>query len=152
LQQNHPYGFDANSTAQLTVGWDQNVGGPDSCYLIYNIQANALYLMDDTGSTMLGGVAPGSNPASPLQNSQCTINVQQTTATVSGGTVTLSPAITFDPSFVGALWIAPAVSDTTALWEGFAPLAYSAFAANPAPPSIVSLPIPAPGMELQSAI
>jgi hypothetical protein len=75
-------GFDANSTAQMLISWDG--GGLDACYVIYNIQANALYLMDDTGSTLLGGVAPGSTPSSPVKNGQCTINVAQTTAVVSG--------------------------------------------------------------------
>ena len=56
-------GYDANSTAQMLISWDG--GGVDACYVIYNIQANALYLMDDTGSTLLGGVAGGAVRRSP---------------------------------------------------------------------------------------
>jgi len=40
-------GYDANSTAQLLISWGA-WSGADGCYLTYNIQANALYLMDDS--------------------------------------------------------------------------------------------------------
>ena len=139
-------GFDANSTVQLLISWD--TGGVDACYLIYNIQGNALYLMDDTGSTMLGGVAPGSTPSLPLQNSQCAINVPQTTVTVNGGSVTLNAAIAFDPSFVGNPWITPIVVDTAGTHNYGVVATYQAYAANPAPPTLVSFPIPGPGFGL----
>jgi hypothetical protein len=136
-------GYDEDSTVQILTGWGG--GNADSCSVIYNIYSNALYLMDDTGSIMLGGVAPGSSPSQQLTNSQCTIDVPQTTASVVGNSVTLHVAITFDSSFVGTLGITPVVLDTTGNLSSGTTASYVAFAANSAPPTIVSLPIPGPG-------
>src|SRR5262249_17805730 len=42
----------------------------NACYVLYSRPTNALYLMADNGSTLMGPVVPGSSAT--LQNTQCT--------------------------------------------------------------------------------
>ncbi len=126
-------GFDGASTAQMLISWDGS--GRDACYLVYTVVGGTWQLRNDAGTGF----------ATTLSNSQCSVNAALSTATVSpSGTVTLKPVITFDPSFVGTLWITPMVSDVSGFSSGGAAASFTAYPANPAPPTI-SLPIPSPG-------
>ncbi|MGP8243954.1 MAG: SBBP repeat-containing protein [Bryobacteraceae bacterium] len=73
-------------------------GAAYSCEPQYDGQN--LYLLNDAGSSWLGPMAPGSS--SSLSNSQCTVSGSASSAALSGTTLTLNLAITFNSSFAGA--------------------------------------------------
>ncbi|HEY1757189.1 MAG TPA: hypothetical protein VGG72_17580 [Bryobacteraceae bacterium] len=77
----------------------------NACYVAYvptSASAGYLYLVDDAGD---GAYAPGSpmllSSGGALKNSQCSINTAASSASASGGTLTLNLAITFFPGFAG---------------------------------------------------
>jgi hypothetical protein len=79
--------------------------GISACYVAYvptTATDGYLYLVDDAGD---GGYARGSpmllSSGGTLQNSQCTINAAQSSATANGNTLTLNLAMVFSSSFVG---------------------------------------------------
>jgi len=79
--------------AQLRFG----PGNVEACMIHYNATTGLLRLMDDTGAwgpwTALG---PGT-----LANSQCSIDLSQSSASPSGTTLTLTLDLTFDATFAG---------------------------------------------------
>ena len=81
----------------------------------YDRSANKLYLLDDAGTTWLGGVAPGS--ATTLENSWGRLYCAQTIIAGSGTTLTVTWQISFKSAFAGKtyntdLW---AQDDTTSV-------------------------------------
>jgi len=58
-----------------------------------------VHLLDDAGAVWQSAV-PGTS--TPLQNSQCSIDVSASSVTAVGNTLTLSLPITFTPAFAGA--------------------------------------------------
>src|SRR5579859_7132392 len=60
---------------------------------------NAVYLMNDAGSAWLGPATLGSSGT--LQNSQCSINAGQSSASASGNTLILNLALSFNSGFGG---------------------------------------------------
>lgn len=75
-------------------------GYPNACSLYYFPASNQISLMNDTGdkwSTRLTLGQPGT-----LSNSQCTIDVASSSATVSGDNLVLNVANTYAPGFTGS--------------------------------------------------
>jgi hypothetical protein len=70
-----------------------------TCYFYYSTGTNKIYLANDAGS-WLPGITLGSSAT--LENSQCSLNVGQSSASASGATLTLNLAITFETAFAGA--------------------------------------------------
>ena len=68
-----------------------------SCLLYYDRAANQLYLLDD-GTSWMGGTLGGFGT---LQNSQCSVSLQTSSATLNGSTLTLYVAMTFTSSYAG---------------------------------------------------
>jgi hypothetical protein len=71
----------------------------NACYLLYVRGSNAVDLANDAG-VWQGPVTLGS--ASTLQNSQCSVSAASSWASLSGNTLTLNLALTFQPPFAGA--------------------------------------------------
>jgi hypothetical protein len=71
----------------------------NSCFVYYNIAANQSNLLNDAGAAWMTAT-PGA--ATTLQNSQCSLNVAATSASMNGNTLTLNLAMTFKPAFAGA--------------------------------------------------
>jgi hypothetical protein len=71
----------------------------NSCFVYYNIAANQINLLNDAGAAWMTAT-PGA--ATTLQNSQCSLNVAATSASMNGNTFTLNLAMTFKPAFAGA--------------------------------------------------
>ncbi len=70
-----------------------------TCLLYYNLTANVVNLLNDNGSTWQTAI-PGT--ATTLQNSQCSLNVAETSVALNGNTLTLNLAMTFKPAYAGA--------------------------------------------------
>ena len=85
------------TTAQIDISATLAVSG--ACYLYYPRGLNELYLASDTG-VWQGPLPIGS--AGTLQNSQCTLNVGASSASMSGNTLTLNLALSFTAAFAGA--------------------------------------------------
>lgn len=69
-------------------------------YGYYDQNANKLYLRNDANTAWLGGFAPGT--ANVIENSYAKLHCDQTSVTGAGTTMTVSWAITFKSTFVGA--------------------------------------------------
>lgn len=81
----------------LVYSWD--VDSIDSCYIQYNHTANALYLVSDDATQLLGGHAPGS--PNVVSNSQCRIDYSNTSVSLTGTSLALTVRLTLLPAYVG---------------------------------------------------
>ena len=71
--------------------------GRQACYVAYSVPLDTLYLVDDTGSSLLPGLTLGGSGT--LSNSQCTIS--SASAASAGTTLFLTVNLAFTPSFAG---------------------------------------------------
>jgi hypothetical protein len=69
-------------------------------YARYIASSNLLYLMDDAGSSWLGGFAPGS--ANVIENSYCRLDCATTTVSGSWTSLTITWNVSFKSSFFGS--------------------------------------------------
>jgi hypothetical protein len=69
------------------------------CNVNYHSAENTIYLYNDTGSTVVGGVVVGS--ATQLSNSQCTLNGAGSSVSTSGNNLTLNVSLTFSGTLTG---------------------------------------------------
>ena len=83
----------AVTTINDTLSW---VG---SCTVDYVPGSNQLWLLNDAGSDWLGPLTP--QVAGTVQNSQCTLNASDSSADLTGTTLTLNLGLSFQPSFQG---------------------------------------------------
>ncbi len=93
---------DPNGAADIQVvylDFAQSPGAAHSCLVLYVQATNKLYLFDDTNSTALGPITPGSN--STVMNSQCTLSGIGGPVTAAGNNLTVPFSITFMPGFTG---------------------------------------------------
>jgi len=84
----------------------------------YDAQNNLLYIKDDTNSTWVGGVAPGSSET--LENSQGILYASDTTVVKTGSTITVTWAVEVKSVFAGLtcpVWML--VYDKAGLREGW---------------------------------
>jgi phospholipase C len=72
----------------------------NSCSTVYAAGTNSIYLNQDGGNGWIGPATLGSGTT--LQNSQCTLNVGQSSSSGSGNVLTVNEALSFKPSFTGA--------------------------------------------------
>ena len=78
---------------------NNSFAGTNACFLYYSGGGSTLlYLLSDAGA-LQGGVTIGS--AGTLSNSQCSVNIGSSSATLSGNTLTLNLAVSFNASFSG---------------------------------------------------
>jgi len=91
---------DTNGAANLTsarVRFGASNVGPGTCTARYNATTGAVGLLNDAGTTWSSATL-GSGT---LSNSQCTLNLASSSATVNGPNLTLVLNVSFTPSFVG---------------------------------------------------
>ena len=91
----------AGSLQTVWVYFNSTLADPasNSCLLYYNVAANLINLAQNSGTAWVSAT-PGA--ATTLQNSQCSLNVAATTATLNGNTLTLTLPMTFRPAYAGA--------------------------------------------------
>ena len=91
----------AGSLQTVWVYFSSTLANPasNSCLLYYNVAANLINLAQNSGT---GWVSATPGAATTLQNSQCSLNVAATTATLNGNTLTLTLPMTFLPAYAGA--------------------------------------------------
>jgi hypothetical protein len=90
--------FNGSGQVQLLFNWANNQYL--ACYMRYDRGSNLIYLMSDDGTDWRGGATPGTAAAN-LSNSQCTVNVQNSSALAAGTSLSATFAVTFQASFFG---------------------------------------------------
>ncbi len=88
------------------------------CYVRYDRAANYLSLRNDAGTAWIGAGIAHTNVA-PTSNSQCTLDVWQSTASPAGNNVTLNLALSFQTTFQGAKTTYMWVQDMAGLESGY---------------------------------
>jgi hypothetical protein len=83
-----------------TVLVNTNASTAFGCYVNYNAAMNLFSLFTDAGTAVLATVSPGGASA---QNDQCALAGVGSSGTVSGNTLTVTFALTFQPTFAGAM-------------------------------------------------
>ena len=91
-------GYASITTLQTVI--NSSLSASASCYLLHYPRANVFYVSNDAGTGWLGPVALGS--AGSLQNSQCTVNTEGSSASGSGTNLTVNLVLSFKPAFGGA--------------------------------------------------
>jgi hypothetical protein len=88
------------TAAQFLVNGELN--GANACYVGYDGVANVMYLLSDSGTSLL---LPGITPGQPgtVSNTQCTLDGATSSRTVSGRDLTLNFGLTFKTTFRGHL-------------------------------------------------
>jgi len=89
----------ASDLGVINVLVNDALNGNNACYLAYVRSANQLYLVNDPGTALLGPVTLSGSGT--LGNSQCTVNVASSSATINGNSLTLTLNMSFPSSFVG---------------------------------------------------
>ena len=97
-----------------------NYNATGTCLVEYNRISNGVRLIDDAGTGWLGGQSgiPISPSAGVLQNSQCSVNVSQVVATVSGPTMTVSAPVVMKSGVAGVLGSFLQSLDVNGVWTG----------------------------------
>lgn len=97
-----------------------NYTATGSCLVEYNRISNGVRLIDDAGTGWLGGQSgiPISPSAGTLQNAQCSVNVAQVVATVSGTTMTVSAPVVMRSGLGGVLGTFLQSLDVNGTWTG----------------------------------
>ena len=98
LRYSNAAGASSFSTAWVWFSATFASTSASSCLAYYDRPAARLYLINDAGSGWLSAALGGGT----LQNSQCSIALGSSSASLSGSTLTLTLAVTFRASFSGA--------------------------------------------------
>ena len=72
---------------------NSSLDGRQACYLAYSRPAGVLYLVNDSGTGLLPGLAL--NGSGTVANGQCTVNAAGSSAAGSGDTLTLALNLSF---------------------------------------------------------
>jgi len=89
----------ASDLAHVFFLMNTNLVGANSIYAWYNANANKLYLQSDNNTVSIGGYAPGTDVR--LTNTQVTLDVQKTTVSTLGNTLTVNWCIVPKVPFSG---------------------------------------------------
>ncbi len=108
----------------------------NSCFLYYQASTNQLNLLNNTATAYLSA-ALGS--ATTLQNSQCAVNAAASTVALSGNTLTLTLAMTFESAYAGAKNTYMYAADVSGSVSGWQPLGTWTIPAAANGPSAVSV-------------
>ena len=128
----------AGSLQQVWVYFNSTLANPaiNSCLVFYNVAGNQISLVGDNG-TAVQSATLGS--ATPLQNSQCSVNVATATVTLSGNILTWNVAIAFTPAYAGTkntYLYARDVAGTNSGWQQLASVTVSPTAGTPTVDSV----------------
>jgi hypothetical protein len=117
------YSDTAGATALQTVYayFSATLGSPtNSCFVYYNVAANQIELLQDSGSAWLMAT-PGASTT--LQNSQCAVNVAGTSVALNSNTLTLNLSMTFSHAFSGTKNLYMYTADASGANSGWQQLA-----------------------------
>jgi hypothetical protein len=92
-----PSGY--TNLSEMYALFNTSVSGQNACYIRYNRASNLLYLADNSGTSWLGGLVPGTSGTAA--NSQCSIAASGSSVSGSGTQLTLTVSVTFQASFSG---------------------------------------------------
>ncbi|HYW46134.1 MAG TPA: hypothetical protein VE959_24935 [Bryobacteraceae bacterium] len=104
-----PNGYSAIASTQILV--NNALVAVSGCYLLYNRASNALYLTNDGGTAWQTPVTLGQSGS--LQNSQCSVDTVNSSASGNGNNLTLNLALTFKAGFSGTKNVYSEVYDGT---------------------------------------
>jgi hypothetical protein len=104
-----PRGYALINTVQVV--FNKSLAAANACFLFYQPASNLIYLSVDAGNSWLGPVTPGHSGT--LQNTQCTVDGLNSSASGSGTNLTLNLAITFQSAFAGSKNVYMDVYDAT---------------------------------------
>jgi hypothetical protein len=90
---------------------NQYLDGGAACFIAYSKPANALFLVNDTGTGLSPPLTLGGTGS--VNNSQCTINAQGSSAAPNGNTLVLTLNITWGNGFTGPRIFYLAARDAT---------------------------------------
>lgn len=89
-------GGDAGASVMINSG----INGANACWVWVSAQPGTIWLMNDSGQNWLPSSTLGAGGT--LQNSQCTINLAQSSGSISANTYTLHLSVVFAAGFAGA--------------------------------------------------
>jgi hypothetical protein len=97
-----------------------NYTATGSCLVEYNKYSNGVRLIDNAGTDWLGPISgvPITPSAPILVNNQCSVNVANVVANVSGSTMTLTIPVTFFQSLGPVLGTFLQAEDSNGVWTG----------------------------------
>jgi hypothetical protein len=98
LQYSNTNGATSLKTAWVWLHATFAANSANSCLAYYDRPSGTLRLLDDASSVWIPGV-PGTNGT--LQNSQCSVALAGTSASISGTTLTLNLPVTFKSGYTG---------------------------------------------------
>jgi hypothetical protein len=99
LQYSDTLGATDLATTRVRFATGDGSAGMSACTVSYTRSAGTIALQNDAGSAWLPSGTPGTGS---LSNTQCTINLANTSVSISGNTLTLNLAVSFNASFAGA--------------------------------------------------
>jgi len=124
--------------------------GRNACYLAYSRTAGVLYLVDDAGTALSGGLPL--NGSGSVGNSQCTVAAASSSASGNGDVLTLTLNLTFSTGFGGNKAIYLAARDVAGNSSGWQALgAWQVPVASPSTTASVVGMSPAQGGGLNGA-
>lgn len=130
---------DGNGAADLNVLnvlINAGLDGANACYLAYVRSANTLYLMNDSGTDLLPGIAlTGSGT---IANSRCSVAGAGSSATVSGTTLTLVLNLSFTTTHAGNRVVYAAARDVASGNSGWRAVGVWQVPGAPAAPTAVA--------------
>jgi len=94
-----PNGYANLAKCYLMINTGAAVSWLNGAIVLYDANANLLYLLNDAGASWGTGYAPGS--ANVLENSQCKLYCAETTKSASGNNLTVNWKIEFKPAVSG---------------------------------------------------
>jgi hypothetical protein len=137
-----PNGYGYINMMQMLFSF--GVDGRQACYVQYSPGSNTLTLIGDDGNTPQSATM-GTNAA--LDNSQCHVNVQGSSAPGSGNNLTVNVAVTFKAPFVGQQNTYMTVSDNAGLNSAWQLMGtWTGYSASTALPTMSVSPPPGTGM------
>jgi len=127
----------AANIAFVNMLFNTSLSRVNGCYLAYAAAGNQLRLISDDGTTSTSGHPGGTGT---LSNSQCSVDLDDTTVTASGDTLTVSPAICFNSGFTAGVQIYMAVGDVPGMSTAFQKVGWWMVGSSPEQaPSAVSV-------------
>ncbi len=89
----------AGNLAEAEMLVNVRVGAANSVFVRYDALTNKLYLLNDAGTTWLGGLSPGATGT--VANSQAVLDAAKTTITRSGTSLVMKWAVTYKQAYSG---------------------------------------------------
>ena len=120
--------------ATMSILVNTSASAVNGCYVIYYRSSNAMYLVNDAGTAVLGPLTPGGTGT--VQNGQCTLTASTSSASGSGNSFSFSASLTFLAAFAGPKNMYLYATDSTGANSGFSSLGTWSPAVNQPPVNV----------------